>query len=125
MYIVRLRSRCLATDAIARPALDLETILLDTMFDMFDRPGGAEKVVISKQVVEGTAPLHYIYADVPVRLGDAGAIACHVLRQFESEALTCAVSASAHMFQSGSPSVFRASSAARTSPSGRLWRSKS
>ncbi len=38
---------------------------------MFDLPGleGVEKVVISKEVVEGTARPLYIYAD---RMGDAG-----------------------------------------------------
>jgi ATP-dependent Clp protease ATP-binding subunit ClpX len=50
----------------------METILLDT-----DLPGleGVEKVVISKQVVEGISPPLYIYADVPVRVGDADASA--------------------------------------------------
>jgi ATP-dependent Clp protease ATP-binding subunit ClpX len=52
----------------------METILLDTIFDL---PGleGVEKVVISKQVVEGISPPLYIYADVPVRVGDADASA--------------------------------------------------
>jgi ATP-dependent Clp protease ATP-binding subunit ClpX len=41
---------------------------------MFDLPGleGVERVVISRQVVEGTARPLYIYAD---RAGDAGASA--------------------------------------------------
>jgi ATP-dependent Clp protease ATP-binding subunit ClpX len=40
----------------------METILLDTMFDL---PGfeGVGEVVISKQVIDGTAPPLYIYAD--------------------------------------------------------------
>jgi ATP-dependent Clp protease ATP-binding subunit ClpX len=40
----------------------MESILLDTMFDL---PGleGVEEVVISKQVVEGTSPPLYIYSD--------------------------------------------------------------
>ena len=52
----------------------METILLDTMFDL---PGleGVEKVVISRQVVEGISPPLYTYADVPVRVGDADASA--------------------------------------------------
>jgi ATP-dependent Clp protease ATP-binding subunit ClpX len=32
-----------------------------------------KEVVISRQVVEGTAPPLYIYADRPDRAGDAGA----------------------------------------------------
>jgi ATP-dependent Clp protease ATP-binding subunit ClpX len=49
----------------------MEILLLDTMFDL---PGleGVERVVISKQVVEGTARPLYIYAD---RADDAGASA--------------------------------------------------
>ena len=41
---------------------------------MFDLPGLGEvkKVVISRQVVEGTTPPLYIYADHPDRTGDAG-----------------------------------------------------
>jgi ATP-dependent Clp protease ATP-binding subunit ClpX len=74
-----------ALGAIARKAMDrktgarglrsiMETILLDTMFDL---PGmeGVEKVVISKQVVEGISPPLYIYTDVPDRVGDADASA--------------------------------------------------
>jgi hypothetical protein len=40
----------------------METILLDTMFDL---PGleGVGEVVISKQVIDGTAPPLYIYAE--------------------------------------------------------------
>ena len=40
---------------------------------MFELPGleGVEEVVISKQVVEGTAPPLYIYADRPDRAGNA------------------------------------------------------
>ena len=49
----------------------MESILLDTMFDL---PGleGVEEVVISKQVVEGTSPPLYIYADRSDRTPDAG-----------------------------------------------------
>ena len=49
----------------------MEILLLDTMFDL---PGleGVERVVISKQVVDGTARPLYIYSD---RAGDAGASA--------------------------------------------------
>jgi ATP-dependent Clp protease ATP-binding subunit ClpX len=62
-----------ALSAIAKKAIDRQTgarglrsimegILLDTMFDL---PGleGVEEVVISMQVVEGTARPLYIYAD--------------------------------------------------------------
>jgi len=50
----------------------MESILLDTMFEL---PGleGVEEVVISKQVVEGTGPPLYIYADRSDRTGDASA----------------------------------------------------
>ena len=50
----------------------MESILLDTMFDL---PGleGVKDVVISRQVVEGTAPPLYIYADRPDRTGEVGA----------------------------------------------------
>jgi ATP-dependent Clp protease ATP-binding subunit ClpX len=47
----------------------MEGILLDTMFDLPSLEG-VEEVVISKQVVEGTARPLYIYAD---RAADAGA----------------------------------------------------
>jgi ATP-dependent Clp protease ATP-binding subunit ClpX len=40
----------------------MEGILLDTMFDLPSLEGVGE-VVISKQVVDGTAPPLYIYAD--------------------------------------------------------------
>jgi len=46
----------------------MESILLDTMFDLPSLEG-VEEVVISKEVVEGTARPLYIYAD---RAGDAG-----------------------------------------------------
>jgi ATP-dependent Clp protease ATP-binding subunit ClpX len=48
----------------------MEIILLDTMFEL---PGleGVEEVVISKQVVEGTAPPLYIYANRSDRTGDS------------------------------------------------------
>ncbi len=48
----------------------MEIILLDTMFELPSLEGVAE-VVISKQVVEGTAPPLYIYADRPDRIDDA------------------------------------------------------
>ena len=47
----------------------MEGILLDTMFDLPSLEG-VEEVVISKQVVEGTARPLYIYAD---RAADADA----------------------------------------------------
>ena len=52
----------------------MEGILLDTMFDL---PGleGVEEVVISKQVVEGTARPLYIYADRAADPGATGASA--------------------------------------------------
>ena len=50
----------------------MESILLDTMFDLPSLEG-VEEVVISEEVVEGTARPLYIYAD---RAGDAGATAC-------------------------------------------------
>jgi ATP-dependent Clp protease ATP-binding subunit ClpX len=49
----------------------VEVILLDTMFDL-PSLDGVEEVVVSKQVVEGTAPPLYIYAD-HTRTGDATA----------------------------------------------------
>jgi len=71
-----------ALGAIAKKAIErkagarglrsiMEILLLDTMFDL---PGleGVERVVISKQVVDGTARPLYIYAD---RADDAGASA--------------------------------------------------
>jgi ATP-dependent Clp protease ATP-binding subunit ClpX len=69
-----------ALGAIARKAIDRKTgarglrsivegILLDTMFDLPSLEG-VEKVVISREVVEGTARPLYIYA---ARAGDAGA----------------------------------------------------
>jgi C-terminal, D2-small domain, of ClpB protein len=50
----------------------MEGILLDTMFDLPSLEG-VEEVVISKQVVEGTAPPLYIYADRSDGTGDASA----------------------------------------------------
>ncbi len=50
----------------------MESILLDTMFELQSLEG-VEEVVISKQVVEGTAPPLYIYADRSDRTGDASA----------------------------------------------------
>ena len=52
----------------------MEGILLDTMFDLPSLEG-VKKVVISKQVVEGTARPLYIYADRADRTGDASASA--------------------------------------------------
>jgi ATP-dependent Clp protease ATP-binding subunit ClpX len=49
----------------------MEGILLDTMFDLPSLEG-VEEVVISREVVEGTAPPLYIYA---ARAADAGASA--------------------------------------------------
>ena len=50
----------------------METILLETMFDL---PGleGVGEVMISKQVVEEAAPPLYIYADSSNRVGDGSA----------------------------------------------------
>src|SRR4029077_13867623 len=50
----------------------IEGILLDPMFDLPSLEG-VKKVVISNQVVEGTAPPLYIYADRSDRTGDASA----------------------------------------------------
>jgi ATP-dependent Clp protease ATP-binding subunit ClpX len=49
----------------------MESILLDTMFDLPSLEG-VEQVVISKDVVEGSARPLYIYADRADR-SDAGA----------------------------------------------------
>jgi ATP-dependent Clp protease ATP-binding subunit ClpX len=72
--------------AVSRKAIDrktgarglrsiLESILLETMFDL---PGleGVEEVVISREVVEGTARPLYIYADRSDRAVESSAIAC-------------------------------------------------
>jgi ATP-dependent Clp protease ATP-binding subunit ClpX len=71
-----------ALGAISRKAIErkagarglrsiMEMLLLDTMFDL---PGieGVEQVVISKQVVEGTARPLYIYADRANDVGSSG-----------------------------------------------------
>jgi len=52
----------------------MESILLDIMFDL---PGLEEvkAVVVSRQVVEGSSPPLYIYADRPDCTDDAGASA--------------------------------------------------
>jgi ATP-dependent Clp protease ATP-binding subunit ClpX len=50
----------------------VEAILLDTMFDLPSLEE-VEEVVVSKQVVEGTAPPLYIYSENVERTGDAGA----------------------------------------------------
>ena len=77
-----------ALGAIARKAIErktgarglrsiMESILLDTMFDLPSLEG-VEEVVISKEVVEGTARPLYIYADrppaTPARAPDASRI---------------------------------------------------
>ena len=49
----------------------MEGILLDTMFDLPSLEG-VEEVVISKEVVEGTARPLYIYADRSDREKEAG-----------------------------------------------------
>jgi ATP-dependent Clp protease ATP-binding subunit ClpX len=74
-----------ALGAIARKAIErktgarglrsiLESILLETMFDL---PGleGVEEVVISREVVEGTARPLYIYADRSDRASETSATA--------------------------------------------------
>jgi ATP-dependent Clp protease ATP-binding subunit ClpX len=69
-----------ALKAIARKAIGrktgarglrsiMEMILLDTMFELPSLEG-VEEVVISKQVIEGTAPPLYIYADHSDRTGN-------------------------------------------------------
>jgi ATP-dependent Clp protease ATP-binding subunit ClpX len=50
----------------------MEGILLDTMFDLPSLEA-VEEVVVSKEVVEGTAQPLYIYADRADRAGDASA----------------------------------------------------
>ncbi len=71
-----------ALGAIARKAIErktgarglrsiMESILLDTMFDLPSLEG-VEDVVISREVVEGAARPLYIYADRSDRAGDAG-----------------------------------------------------
>jgi ATP-dependent Clp protease ATP-binding subunit ClpX len=71
-----------ALGAIARKAIDrktgarglrsiMEGILLDTMFDLPSLEG-VEEVVISKEVVEGTARPLYIYADRSDRTAETG-----------------------------------------------------
>ena len=69
-----------ALGAIARKAIDrktgarglrsiMESILLDTMFDLPSLEG-VEEVVISREVVEGSARPLYIYADRSDRAGE-------------------------------------------------------
>src|ERR1700735_3564962 len=71
-----------ALGAIARKAIErktgarglrsiMESILLDTMFDLPSLEG-VEEVVISREVVEGSARPLYIYADRSDRASDAG-----------------------------------------------------
>jgi ATP-dependent Clp protease ATP-binding subunit ClpX len=52
----------------------MEGILLDTMFDLPSLEG-VEEVVISKEVVEGTARPLYICADRPNRAMESSAVA--------------------------------------------------
>jgi ATP-dependent Clp protease ATP-binding subunit ClpX len=52
----------------------MEGILLDTMFDLPSLEG-VEEVVISREVVEGTARPLYIYADRSDRAAEANASA--------------------------------------------------
>jgi ATP-dependent Clp protease ATP-binding subunit ClpX len=72
-----------ALGAISRKAIErktgarglrsiMEGILLDTMFDLPSLQG-VDEVLISKQVVQGTAPPLYIYADRSDRAADASA----------------------------------------------------
>jgi ATP-dependent Clp protease ATP-binding subunit ClpX len=74
-----------ALGAIARKAMErntgarglraiMESVLLDTMFDLPSLEG-VDKVVISKQVVEGVSPPLYIHTDCPDRIGDTDASA--------------------------------------------------
>jgi ATP-dependent Clp protease ATP-binding subunit ClpX len=74
-----------ALSAIARKAIErktgarglrsiLESILLDTMFELPSLEG-VEEVVISREVVEGTARPLYIYADRADRASDTPASA--------------------------------------------------
>ena len=73
-----------ALGAIARKAIErktgarglrsiMEGILLDTMFDLPSLEG-VEEVVISKEVVEGTARPLYIYADRSDRTAESGSV---------------------------------------------------
>jgi ATP-dependent Clp protease ATP-binding subunit ClpX len=74
-----------ALGAIARKAMErntgarglraiMESILLDTMFELPSLEG-VEKVVISRQAVDGVSPPLYIHTDCPDRIGDADASA--------------------------------------------------
>jgi ATP-dependent Clp protease ATP-binding subunit ClpX len=53
----------------------LESILLETMFDLPDLEG-VKEVVISREVVEGTARPLYIYTDRSDRVVEGNAVAC-------------------------------------------------
>jgi ATP-dependent Clp protease ATP-binding subunit ClpX len=75
-----------ALGAVARKAIErktgarglrsiLESILLETMFDP-PGPEGVEEVVISREVVEGTARPLYIYADRSDRAVQSSTMAC-------------------------------------------------
>src|SRR6478672_5354600 len=79
-----------ALGAIARKAIDrktgarglrsiMEGILLDTMFDLPSLEG-VEEVVISKEVVEGTARPLYIYADRSDRTAESGSASAAFIR---------------------------------------------
>jgi ATP-dependent Clp protease ATP-binding subunit ClpX len=50
----------------------VEAILLDTMYDLPSLEG-VQEVVVSKQVVEGSASPLYIYSEDAERTGDASA----------------------------------------------------
>jgi ATP-dependent Clp protease ATP-binding subunit ClpX len=77
-----------ALGAVARKAIErktgarglrsiLESILLETMFDP-PGPEGVEEVVISREVVEGTARPLYIYADRSDRAVQSSTMACRL-----------------------------------------------
>jgi ATP-dependent Clp protease ATP-binding subunit ClpX len=55
------RLECLARGARGLRSI-MESILLDTVFDLPSLEG-VKEVVVSKQLVDGTAPPLYIYAD--------------------------------------------------------------
>ena len=73
--------RAVARKAIARKTgarglrSILEGILLETMFEL-PTMQGVEEVVISREVVEGTARPLYIYADRSDRAAESSAMAC-------------------------------------------------
>ena len=61
-----------AQDRSPRPALDRGGHPANTMYDLPSLEG-VEEVVVSKQVVEGTAPPLYIYSENAERIDDASA----------------------------------------------------